>query len=102
VFVKCNTTSEDEVMESRFDMPGSEIGVKFAKRFAGTSMVIQQSTLPKSTQELMALRASQINGCGWCIDMHTKEAAATGEAPVRLNTRSPTLTALRTAAGASR
>jgi AhpD family alkylhydroperoxidase len=72
-------------MEPRFDMLGSEIGVKFAKRFAGTSMVIQQSTLPKSTQELMALRASQINGCGWCIDMHTKEAAATGEAPVRLN-----------------
>lgn len=33
----------------------------------------------------MPLRASQINGCGWCIDMHTKEAAAAGESAVRLN-----------------
>jgi AhpD family alkylhydroperoxidase len=29
--------------------------------------------------------ASQINGCGWCVDMHTKEAAAAGETAVRLN-----------------
>ncbi len=33
----------------------------------------------------MALRASQINGCGWCTDIHTKEAAAAGETPVRLH-----------------
>ena len=33
----------------------------------------------------MSLRASQINGCGWCVDIHTKEAAAAGETPVRLN-----------------
>ena len=33
----------------------------------------------------MALRASQINGCGWCVDLHTKEAAAAGETAVRLN-----------------
>ena len=31
------------------------------------------------------LRASQINGCGWCVDFHTKEAAAAGETAVRLN-----------------
>ena len=41
--------------------------------------------LPKATQELVNLRASQINGCGWCIDFHTKEAAAAGETAVRLN-----------------
>jgi AhpD family alkylhydroperoxidase len=33
----------------------------------------------------VSLRASQINGCGWCIDMHPKEAAAAGETAVRLN-----------------
>ncbi len=33
----------------------------------------------------MSLRASQINGCGFCTDMHTKDAAAAGETPVRLN-----------------
>jgi AhpD family alkylhydroperoxidase len=48
-------------------------------------MVIAQSPLPKSTQELVSLRASQINGCGFCTDMHTKDAAAAGESSVRLN-----------------
>ena len=72
-------------MDARFDMFGNELATKFAKRFASASLVIAQSPLPKSTQELVALRASQINGCGWCIDMHTKEAAAGGETAVRLN-----------------
>jgi len=72
-------------MEPRFDMFGNEIGTKFTKRFANTSLVIAQSPLPRSTQELVGLRASQINGCGWCVDLHTKEAAAAGETPVRLN-----------------
>ena len=72
-------------MEPRIDMFTNEIGAKFSKRFASASLVIAQSPLPKSTQELMALRASQINGCGWCIDLHTKEAAAAGETAVRLN-----------------
>jgi AhpD family alkylhydroperoxidase len=72
-------------MESRFSMFDNEIGAKFSKRFASASLVIAQSPLPKSTQELMALRASQINGCGWCVDLHTKEAAAAGETAVRLN-----------------
>jgi AhpD family alkylhydroperoxidase len=71
--------------ESRFDMMSNEIGAKFGKRFASASMVIAQSTLPRSTQELVGLRASQINGCGWCTDLHTKEAAAAGETAVRLN-----------------
>jgi AhpD family alkylhydroperoxidase len=66
-------------MEPRFNMFGNELGAKFAKRFASASTVIANSPLPKSTQELMGLRASQINGCGWCVDIHTKEAAAAGE-----------------------
>jgi AhpD family alkylhydroperoxidase len=31
------------------------------------------------------IRASQINGCAGCLDMHTKEALAAGETPLRLN-----------------
>ena len=72
-------------MEPRFNVFDNEIGARFVKRFAGLGLVISQSPLPKSTQELVSLRASQINGCGWCIDMHTKEAAAAGETAVRLN-----------------
>jgi len=72
-------------MEPRIDLFGTEIGATFTKRFANASRVIGQSALPRTTQELVSLRASQINGCGWCVDMHTKEAAAAGETPVRLN-----------------
>jgi len=72
-------------MEPRINLLTNEIGAKFSRRFAAASAVIAQSPLPRSTQELVGLRASQINGCGWCVDLHTKEAAAAGETPVRLN-----------------
>jgi AhpD family alkylhydroperoxidase len=85
VVVQRKATSEDEVMETRFNMFDNEIAVKFSKRFANAALVIHQSPLPRSVQELVSLRASQINGCGWCVDMHTKEAAAAGESAVRIN-----------------
>jgi AhpD family alkylhydroperoxidase len=44
-----------------------------------------QSSPPKTTIELVELRASQINGCGFCTDAHTKELAAAGEPAVRIN-----------------
>ncbi len=47
--------------------------------------MITDSALPKSTHELVALRASQINGCGFCTDMHTKDAALAGETQQRLH-----------------
>ena len=72
-------------MEPRFNMTENEVGARFMKRFAAAGMVIAESTLPPSTRELVSLRASQINGCGWCIDFHTKEAAAHGESALRLN-----------------
>ncbi|WP_228800594.1 carboxymuconolactone decarboxylase family protein [Nocardia terpenica] len=70
---------------TRLDMFGNELGARFTKRFANASLVITQSTLPEALQELVALRVSQINGCGWCVDAHTKEAAAAGESAVRIN-----------------
>ncbi|MFI8434327.1 carboxymuconolactone decarboxylase family protein [Streptomyces sp. NPDC079020] len=72
-------------MNARFNLFDNPIASKFAKRFANAGLVIHQSPLPASTQELVSLRASQINGCGWCIDMHTKEATASGETAVRLH-----------------
>ncbi|MFD7506152.1 carboxymuconolactone decarboxylase family protein [Streptomyces sp. NPDC059850] len=71
-------------METRLNLFENTFGATFARRFAGAGLLIHQSSLPKSTQELVSLRASQINGCGWCVDMHTKEAAAAGETAVRL------------------
>ncbi|MEU2632389.1 carboxymuconolactone decarboxylase family protein, partial [Kitasatospora sp. NPDC007106] len=72
-------------MDARFNLFENELAAKFAKRFANAGLVIHQSPLPRTTQELVSLRASQINGCGWCIDMHTKEATAAGEDAARLH-----------------
>src|SRR5207244_7624530 len=38
-----------------------------------------------TTRHLVEIRASQINGCGHCIDMHAKDAAHAGESAVRIN-----------------
>jgi AhpD family alkylhydroperoxidase len=43
------------------------------------------SGLPAATQNLVLLRASQINGCAVCVDMHAKDAEHAGETSVRLN-----------------
>ena len=72
-------------MDARFNLFDNELAVTFSKRFASAALVLEQSPLPRSTRELVSLRASQINGCGWCLDMHTKDAAAAGEPAVRLN-----------------
>ncbi|QLQ38788.1 carboxymuconolactone decarboxylase family protein [Micromonospora robiginosa] len=72
-------------METRINLFDNPISAKFLKRFANAGLAIQQSPLSHTVQELVSLRASQINGCGWCIDMHTKEAAAAGESAVRLH-----------------
>ncbi len=78
-------TSEDNVMEPRIELTSSEIGTTIGKRMFRVNQAIEQTSLPKATQELVMLRASQINGCGWCVDIHTKEAAAVGETPLRIN-----------------
>jgi len=72
-------------MEPRFTLTDNEIGAKFAKRFGTASLAIIQSPLEKVTQELVSLRVSQINGCGWCVDIHTKDLAAAGESALRIN-----------------
>ncbi|MEU8897923.1 carboxymuconolactone decarboxylase family protein [Nocardia sp. NPDC048505] len=72
-------------MDARFDYHGNENGAKFVKRIGNAGMVVDNSTLPRPTQELVKLRASQINGCGFCVDMHSKDAAHAGETQARLN-----------------
>jgi AhpD family alkylhydroperoxidase len=72
-------------MEPRIIMMSNALGANIAKRVYNVSLAIEQSPLPKATQHLVMLRASQINGCGWCVDIHTKEAAAAGETAIRLH-----------------
>ncbi|MGW5119452.1 carboxymuconolactone decarboxylase family protein [Streptomyces noursei] len=72
-------------MDARLDYFASPTAGKALKHFMSAGRALKESALPAATQELVALRVSQINGCAACIDMHTKEAAAAGETPVRLN-----------------
>ncbi|MFI7423661.1 carboxymuconolactone decarboxylase family protein [Nonomuraea sp. NPDC049684] len=65
-----------------------ELG-KFAgeayKAMAGLDRFVAQSTLPKPLLELVRLRASQINGCVYCVDMHSSDAKQAGESDARLH-----------------
>ncbi len=50
----------------------------------GLEAYTKQCGLERSLLELVKTRASQINGCAYCIDMHTKDARANGESEQRL------------------
>jgi AhpD family alkylhydroperoxidase len=72
-------------MDARLNIFDNPVSVKFLKYLTTASKAFYDSSLPAATRELVSLRASQINGCGFCVDMHTKEAAHAGETSVRLN-----------------
>ncbi|KOT92485.1 alkylhydroperoxidase [Streptomyces rimosus subsp. pseudoverticillatus] len=72
-------------MDARLNLFGSPTAGKFLKHLVSAGQAVTDSGLPAVTQELVKIRASQINGCGFCTDMHTKEAVAAGETAVRLS-----------------
>ncbi|MFE0450129.1 carboxymuconolactone decarboxylase family protein [Streptomyces sp. NPDC058914] len=71
-------------MDARIDYFGNALAGKVMKHLNSTGAAVQ-AVLPVATQELVKIRASQINGCGFCTDMHTKDATAAGEDQQRLN-----------------
>ena len=72
-------------MEPRLNLFGNPAAARFAKYLNSAGKALSDSALPAATQELVEIRASQINGCGFCVDMHTKEAAHHGETQLRIN-----------------
>ncbi len=72
-------------MNARLDAFASPVTGKLVKHLVAAGKIVEGTSLPAATQELVKIRASQINGCGGCLDMHTKEAAAAGETSLRLN-----------------
>ncbi|WUH89211.1 carboxymuconolactone decarboxylase family protein [Streptomyces sp. NBC_00433] len=72
-------------METRLDPRATQTGPRFGKHLVAAHGVVAASSLPMSVVELVNIRASQINGCGGCLDMHVKEAANAGETPLRLS-----------------
>ena len=48
------------------------------------SKAVENGAIPEKTRDLVAIRASQINGCTFCLDMHVKEARMHGERELRI------------------
>jgi AhpD family alkylhydroperoxidase len=55
------------------------------KAMLGLEEAVHTSTLDAAMLELVKIRASQLNGCGYCLDMHTKDAAAIGVEEQRMH-----------------
>ena len=72
-------------MDARLDVSSSQIIPKFIKHINSAAAAVPKGTLPLATTNLVLVRASQINGCSVCTDMHTKDAGHAGETSVRLN-----------------
>lgn len=72
-------------MQARIDFLANPVSAGAVKHIATAGRSLLESTLPATTRELVELRVSQINGCGFCVDIHTKEAAHAGETHLRLH-----------------
>ncbi|MEU6525736.1 carboxymuconolactone decarboxylase family protein [Streptomyces sp. NPDC046924] len=72
-------------MDARINLFGNALATKVLKHINAAGKAVSESGLPHATQELVKIRASQINGCGFCTDMHTKDAAHAGETAQRLH-----------------
>jgi len=69
-------------MEQRLDYQSASPAA--FKAMLHTEQTVRASGLETSLLELVKSRASQINGCAWCLDMHSKDARALGETEQRL------------------
>jgi AhpD family alkylhydroperoxidase len=75
---------EDSTMQPRIDSPAQTVpGAMQALMKLGSA--IQRAGVPATTRYLLELRASQINGCSICVDMHSRELKAAGEPDARIN-----------------
>jgi AhpD family alkylhydroperoxidase len=69
-------------METRIDWARLAPGA--ARAVMGVELYVRGSGLEPELVELVKLRASYMNGCAYCVDMHTKDARAAGETEQRL------------------
>lgn len=69
-------------MEPRFNM--QDVQAQAIKAMYGLEGYLQNTQLTKTHKELIKIRASQINGCAFCIDMHTRDARKYGETEQRI------------------
>ncbi len=69
-------------MEMRIDY--GAVAVEAGKAMLGLEHYVHGAGLERSLLELVKMRASQLNGCAYCLDMHSKDARAAGESEQRL------------------
>lgn len=69
-------------MEKRLNLQAVEPNAY--KPMLALEQYVQQSQIPKKQLELIKIRASQMNGCAYCLDIHTKDALKLGESPQRI------------------
>jgi AhpD family alkylhydroperoxidase len=72
-------------MEPRFNLYASPVAAKVANHLNAAMKAVEDAGLDPAIPNLVLLRASQVNGCAFCTDMHYKDAVHAGEDPVRLN-----------------
>jgi AhpD family alkylhydroperoxidase len=72
-------------MQNRIDSPALTVPGAL-KALQGLGNAVKQTDIPDTTLQLVQLRASQINGCGVCVDMHSRELKNAGEAATRILT----------------
>lgn len=63
----------------------AEQSPELVKKLTELLMATQTSSIEEPIRDLVAIRASQINGCAFCIDMHVKQAKIHGERELRLH-----------------
>ena len=71
-----------ETMKQRIDYRTAD--PEIVKALVALNTAIDKSGLDRKLLHLVKLRASQINGCSFCVDMHTREARQDGETEQRL------------------
>lgn len=57
---------------------------EFFKKFMDFSLALKDSAIEEKIEDLVHIRASQMNGCAFCLDMHVKQAKMHGETELRL------------------
>ncbi len=62
-----------------------QLSPEFFKKYLDFSTELTKGTIEQSIADLVHIRASQMNGCGFCLDMHVKEAKIHGERELRLH-----------------
>lgn len=81
----CTTGSSESKPDARSKFYENAVGAEFSKHIHAAGALVSDSTLVHSTQELLRIRASQINNSSVCTRLHVTDAAHLGETPLRLN-----------------